>query len=247
MDSAGSGREGGDVERTKDKTRSRLVVLLGALGALAIVLAAAGVVLLFSHARFKQPSGSMWPTFEVGTTFTADRFDRKPARGAVIVFKFPERPEQLFDKRVIAMPGDKLEVRGQTVLLNGWEVPKCRVGTASYAEAGEGTVHTGELFVEWLGAAVYLVFHDADGLSASEQGPYHAKPGEHLVLGDNRNNSHDSRMWWGGQGGGVPEANVVGRARTPDVPALPPGSEGLRGALDACLAKKPAQTEPPPP
>ncbi|MBX3200498.1 MAG: hypothetical protein KF894_20340 [Labilithrix sp.] len=52
-------------------------------------------------------------------------------------------------------------------------------------------------------------------------------------------------MWWGGQGGGVPAKNVVARARTLEVPALPPGSESLRDALEACLAKRPAQTEPP--
>ncbi|MCW5833740.1 MAG: signal peptidase I [Labilithrix sp.] len=230
-----------------DKKRSRVVVLLAAVGALGILLAAAGVVALLAYAPYKQPSGSMWPTFQRGTTFTASRFDRSPTRGAVIVFEYPERPEQLFDKRVVAMPGDRLEVRGRTVLVNGWEVPTCLVGAASYADPFDGEARAGDLLVEWLGAATYLVFYDAEAPAGERRGPYQAKADEYWVLGDNRDNSHDSRMWWAGQGGGVPAKNVVARARTRDVPELPPGNESLRPALDACLAKRPAQTEPPPP
>ncbi|OJY15334.1 MAG: signal peptidase I [Myxococcales bacterium 68-20] len=247
MDTVGARSErvaGEDVQSKRTRSLGALLALVGALAVLAVV---AGVVLLLSHARYKQPSASMWPTFEMGSTFTASRLDRTPVRGSVIVFEYPERPEQLFDKRVVAMPGDTLEIRGDAVIVNGWEVPKCRVGTASYADAIDDTTRTGDLFVEWLADASYLVFYDRQALLSDRQGPYKAKEGEYWVLGDNRANSHDSRMWWDGQGGGVPAKNVVARARTPDVPTLPLGSESLQGALDACLAKKPSETRPPAP
>ncbi len=251
MDPAGARGEQlegeGVQSENKSKKKRRLGAVLVAVGALAVLVVVAGVVLLATHAPYKQPSGSMWPTFEMGTTFAATRLDRTPVRGSVIVFEYPERPEQLFAKRVVAMPGDTLEIRGDAVIVNGWEVPKCRVGTASYADALEGTTHTGDLFVEWLADVSYLVFYEPQVLMAELQGPYHAKAGEYWVLGDNRANSHDSRMWWGGQGGGVPAKNVVARARTPDVPTLPPGNESLQGALEVCLAKKPGETRPPAP
>ena len=87
-------------------------------------------------------------------------------------------------------------------------------------------------------------------------------------MGDNRNNSHDSRMWYGGQGGGVPFENIRGRAlfvwlSVPDSgldfarigapvmgkPRLPAAMKGLEPALEKCLRDRPplAQTTPPPP
>ncbi len=69
------------------------------------------------------------------------------------------------------------------------------------------------------------------------------------MLGDNRNNSHDSRMWNMGQGGGVPFGNTLGRLRGHEVPELPANAEGaaaLAPAIADCLAKRPSQTTPPP-
>ena len=96
------------------------------------------------------------------------------------------------------------------------------------------------------------------------QGPYFAKPGEVWVMGDNRNNSHDSRMWFGGQGGGVPFENIRGRALfvwlsvsdsgvdwsrefAPVMgrPRVPPAAKGLEPQLEQCLRNRPAVTNPP--
>lgn len=165
---------------------------------------------------FKVPSGAMIPTIAVGDHLFVDKAvyrGRAPKRGEVFVFKFPERPEQDFVKRAIAVAGDKLEVRGGHPVINGWEVPSCSVGTYRYTEQMDGSAHEGELLVEFLEASAYLVFLDRAAPATETQGPYRAGPDETWVMGDNRNNSHDSRMWFGGNGGGVPASHVKGRAR----------------------------------
>jgi signal peptidase I len=215
-----------------------------------------------------------------------------PKRGDVIVFAFPEHPEQDFIKRVIAVGGDKLEAKNGHPWINGWEVPSCRVGPYAYTDGGPeaiGTHHEGEFFVEYLGEEAYLTFYDHAGDTFPEyQGPYvvprqgdactpnvHTcgadgkEPGQVWVMGDNRNNSHDSRRWFGGQGGGVPYENIRGRALfvwlsisdngfdwsrlgAPVMgrPRLPKGlAPQIQVALDKCLADRPPidKTTPPEP
>jgi signal peptidase I len=233
---------------------------------------------------FKIPSGSMIPTLQVGDHIFVNKFSYGPAipwthkrlwsnmppkRGDVMVFAYPEHPEQDFIKRVIAVEGDKLEAKNGHPVINGWEVPFCKVGTYSYSDADSlSTRHEGELDVEFLGEEAYLTFYDrAQGMFPEYQGPYLAKKGEVWVMGDNRNNSHDSRMWWGGQGGGVPFENIKGRALfvwlsisdtgmdwsrlgAPVMgrPRLPPAMRAaLQASLDKCLAERPPldKTSPP--
>ena len=216
---------------------------------------------LFVVEAFKVPSGAMIPTIAVGDHLFVDKSvrGRVPRRGEVFVFKYPEHPEQDFIKRAIAISGDKLEVRNGHPLLNGWEVPSCRVGSYRYTEAIDESAHDGELFVEFLEASAYLVFFDNSAPVADVQGPYYARNDEVWVMGDNRNNSHDSRVWYGGAGGGVPASHVKGRARliwlSPGashqgvdlaVDPVAPSPE-LAAPLATCLAQRPslAKTTPP--
>jgi signal peptidase I len=237
-------------------------------GVIAAVLAAF-FTRAFVMEAFKMPAASMSPTLAVGDhIFVSKGLWTKipPARGNVIVFAFPEHPEQDFIKRVIAVPGDTLAIKNGHPVLNGWTVPSCRVGAWSYSDWESSVVplHDGDLFVEFLGDQSYLTFYDRDaGTFTQQQGPYVVKAGEVWVLGDNRNNSHDSRMWFGGRGGGVPYANVRGRAlfvwmsvgeRGLDwsreglaihEPTLPASARSLKEQLDACLKQRPSQTLPP--
>ena len=252
------------------ETRTTALVLFlafGIVGAIAVRVVARA----FLVEAFKVPSGAMIPTILVGDHLFVDKSvyrRREPRYGEVMVFAFPEHPEQDFIKRVVALPGDQLDVKDGHPVLNGWAVPFCKLGHWEYEEAENPGKHEGDLDVEFLGDQAYLTFYDASaGAFTERQGPYHAKPGEYWVMGDNRNNSHDSRMWFGGVGGGVPRDLLRGRAlfvwlsvgaggvehaRTGQPvhgPTLPRGAESLQPALDACLKSRPplGQTTPPPP
>ncbi len=195
---------------------------------------AVGVALLlraFVVEAFKIPSGSMLPTLQIQDHIFVNKFrygptvpytrsrlfqDLPPERGDVVVFETPDpsphNEGQDFIKRVIALPGDTLDVDGGHPIINGWRVPSCSVGEYEFQESGGpfGS-KSGELVVEYLGEATYLTLYE-DSRSDGRQGPYVVKPGEVWVLGDNRNNSSDSRAWFGYKGGGVPFANIKGRA-----------------------------------
>jgi signal peptidase I len=244
-------------------------------------LIAVGVALLlraFVVEAFKIPSGSMLPTLQIqdhifvnkfayGPTipFTKTRLydGLPPKRGDVMVFEYPDpnpRTErQDFIKRVMALPGDTLEVMDGHPKINGWEVPHCKVGRYLGAE----------LFVEYLSDYSYLATFE-EGARRGKEGPYVAKPGEVWVMGDNRDNSHDSRAW--SHGGGVPFANIKGRAmfvwlsfnesdsflgrvtwdrlftNVMGTPRLPKGApEEVLNRIQTCLAQRPQVTLPPDP
>jgi signal peptidase I len=217
----------------------RLLIGGGSLGSLMGV----GLGLVFGVHNL--PSASMWPTLPAGERIFTTRLAKQPFRGVVLVFHHPEHREQLFAKRVVGLAGDVVSVKGGEVTINGWTVPRCMVGRASYAEAGGDGRHEGTLFVEHLGLASYLVFEEKGALA--EPGEWKVAAGEYFVLGDNREGSHDSRMWFGGKGGGVPLEGTTGRIVGHETAELPRGAEDLAPALATCLAQRPAQTDPPPP
>ncbi len=264
----------------REYLESIFVAVCVALGLRALVIEA-----------FKIPSGSMIPTLQVGDhifvnkflygpaiPFTQSRFWTRmpPERGDVIVFAYPEKLEQDFIKRVITIPGDVLEAKNGHPWINGWEVPHCFVGIYSYSESSAESEmpsslqrHEGDLFVEYLGDKTYLTLYDhATGGYSDHQGPFRAKAGEVWVMGDNRNNSHDSRMWWNYKGGGVPFENIRGRAlivwlstfegnndlsrlgtNVMGHPRLPADMKNLEPAMEKCFRERPpvSQTTPPPP
>jgi len=244
----------------------RVVALVAASIALALMTRAWLVELR------KVRSSSMMPTLTPGDLMLVRKWGFAtnplraaplPERGQPILFETPDpnvrELEPALFKRVVGLPGDVLTVeRGQPVI-NGWRVPRCNVGLTSLALPTLNAPLGGALVVEWLGNATYLTLSE---LAASDpmQGPYTVKSGEIWVLGDNRNNSSDSRSWFGGKGGGVPLDDVLGsptwtlfnglghtelRLQRVALPVLPAGSSELAAAFARCLAQKPAQTLPP--
>lgn len=252
-----------------------------------IAVAVALVLRAFVVEAFKIPSESMLPTLQVQdhifvnklaygppVPLTDWRLFRRlpPKRGDVMVFRYPVDPQQDFIKRVIALEGDTLEVRSGHPWINGWEVPHCKVGELQ--SGGDQGWKRGTLYVEFLGDYAYLtLFEGGDNDYESRrddfiaEGPYRVAPGEVWVLGDNRNNSSDSRAWNHRAGGGVPYAlikgkamfvwlsfgpnggfnrllhNVMGQPRLPK----PQESPALLKGIEDCLSKRPSITLPPPP
>ncbi|OGP52646.1 MAG: signal peptidase I [Deltaproteobacteria bacterium RBG_13_52_11] len=160
---------------------------------LIIALVIALFVRTFVVQAFKIPSGSMEPTLLVGDHILVNKFMygiripligkkvfplSKPRRGDVIVFIFPNDRSKDFIKRVIGLPGEKVEIRERKIYINDRLI-----------EDPWG------VFSSW-------------GLSAGDNyGPKEVPPGFLLVLGDNRDNSQDSRYW-----GFVPLDDVLGKA-----------------------------------
>ncbi|MEO8681209.1 MAG: signal peptidase I, partial [Vicinamibacterales bacterium] len=125
-------------------------------------------------------------------------------RGDVLVFKFPEEPDRDFIKRVIGLPGDTLELKNQTILING--MPLVEPYTHYLLPpAGEGETETLDL--------------------RRKYGPVTVPPEHYFMMGDNRDDSQDSRYW-----GFMPQSYVKGRAlfiywsfETPEDGSAPPG------------------------
>jgi signal peptidase I len=275
-----------------------------------IAVAVALLLRAFVVEAFKIPSPSMVPTLQVGDHIFVNKSaygpmvpwtntrvlpHLPPRYGDVIVFQFPEKPDQDFIKRVVALPGDKLEALDGRPIINGWRPPECRVGVYKHTWGDSSlSQHGGELFVEYLGAEAFLTFFDhamsaatsisdrrsckldsdcepgllcRASLCGDHQGPYVVKPSEVWVMGDNRHNSHDSRGWWEGKGGGVPYDYIKGRAliiwmswppqgmawdrlgiTVMGKPKIPPDQAAtLQPAIDKCFRERPPLSETTPP
>ncbi len=159
--------------RTKSTVREYAEAIL-------IALALALFVRTFVIQAFKIPSGSMKDTLLVGDHILVNKFIywfRDIERGDVIVFRFPRDEWRDFIKRVIGLPGDEVLVRGTRVYIN-CKTPdqpgRCRPLTEPYASYRPNGRALGP---------------------PSEKFPFRVPEGSYLVLGDNRNNSQDSRYW----------------------------------------------------
>lgn len=237
-----------------------------------------GVALLlrgFVLEAFKIPSGSMIPSLQIDDHIFVNKLaygplfpwskvrlwkSLPPKRSDIIVFAYPENPDQDFIKRVVGLPGDRVEVRSGHPIINGFPIPFCKVGKYSFADGERSVQRDADLFVEYFDDRAFLVLYEGD--RNGDFGPYTVKPNEVFVLGDNRNNSHDSRAWFG-RGGGVPFENIRGRAmvvwmssRAPDriglsvmgAPRLPKELRAELGpGLEKCLRERPTKTSPPEP
>jgi signal peptidase I len=168
---------------------------------------------------FRIPSGSMIPTLLVGDFILVNKYtygiripviNRKvieigePQRGDIVVFRYPLDPSTPFIKRVIGLPGDRVAYRGKRVYINGREVDASLVGT--YVGMRSAAPHTGsQLIEEDLGDVRHQIILTPG--TRSKDAEYRVAEGHYFVLGDNRDNSRDSRYW-----GMVPDENLIGKA-----------------------------------
>jgi signal peptidase I len=192
------------------------------------------VVRSFVVEPFKIPSGSMVPTLLVGDFILVNKFEygirlpitntkitegRTPARGDVVVFRYPKDESVDYIKRVIGLPGDTVAYEDKKLTINGKPVPE----TAQPDYFDDERIGYAKQFVEDLGGRRNAILNNpqvppfvigADDFPYRDNCVYNAQgvtckvpPGHYFMMGDNRDNSADSRYW-----GFVPDNNIVGRA-----------------------------------
>lgn len=176
------------------------------------------VIRSFIAEPFRIPSGSMLPTLHIGDFILVNKFSYgvrlpvlhtkivemgKPKRGDVVVFRFPKNPKVDYIKRVVGLPGDKVGYFNKTLYIND------KMITQNAKEKGEqiaALVPTENILsFERLGEFGHDIL--TKPTPQVVEGETIIPEGEYFVMGDNRDNSNDSRFW-----GTVPEGNLVGQA-----------------------------------
>jgi signal peptidase I len=188
----------------------------------------------FLFEPFKIPSGSMIPTLVVGDLILVNKFhygirlpvinkkivaNHEPQRGDVVVFRYPIDPRVDYIKRVVGVPGDEVSYLNKELRINGQPVPTRRLPD----EYDDESLGYRQRLAEKLGSAEHLVqrrpdmqpftgphyeFKFKDNCRYSAEGVVCKVPaGHYFAMGDNRDNSEDSRYW-----GFVPDENLVGKA-----------------------------------
>ena len=183
---------------------------------------------------FKIPSGSMIPTLLIGDFILVNKFAYgirlpvanvkiidigNPKRGDVMVFRYPSDPSLDYIKRVVGLPGDRIEYRNKELSINGKQVPRQQLGDYEsrerlqyfprYLERFDGTEHEIILEKEAPGfISRSMDFGHSGNCDYNSGGLACTVPaGHYFMMGDNRDNSSDSRVW-----GFVPDGNIVGKA-----------------------------------
>ena len=210
-----------------------------------LVLGAFVFARLFLFHLYTIPSGSMKPTLLVGDFLVVSKvsygfsnhnipfsprlisgriWGSAPQRGDIVVFRPPHDPNTDFIKRVIGLPGDRIQVKNGILLINGKAVEKTPAGKFDTVECGRVFDRCWPVsfkrFEETLpnGVKHYTVYQSGGGRGDTTQ-EFEVKPGTYFMLGDNRNASEDSRFWQCEANDGkfdacplVPAENLVGRA-----------------------------------
>ena len=201
------------------------------------VLAAVLLFRSFIAEPFRIPSGSMMPTLRVGDFILVNKFayglrlpvfhtkivsTGEPRRGDVVVFRYPLNPSEDYIKRVIGLPGDTIQIRGERIYINGKLVPTQLVGPyqggygreSRLLEANGAMVYREELGAHTNDIAEMPQVYESGTYQTptchfanTHEGTCKVPPHSYFVMGDNRDNSADSRFW-----GFVPQRNLVGKA-----------------------------------
>ena len=222
-----------NIQTAQDKIRAQPWWLDWTAGLFPVILV---VFLLrsFLFEPFKIPSGSMIPTLMIGDLILVNKFHygvrlpvinqkitegTPPARGDVMVFRYPPRPSQDYIKRVVGIPGDEVAYLNKKLIING--KPLTKNSLPDFFD--DDNMHYSKQFEELLGVKPHRLLNEetqpafVSGASDFEfkqncnysiEGVVCKVPaGHYFMMGDNRDNSLDSRYW-----GFVPDKNIVGKA-----------------------------------
>jgi len=164
---------------------------------------------------FRIPSGSMIPTLNIGDFILVNKFSygvrvpvvnklvlgsSNPERGDVVVFRYPPDPNVDYIKRIIGLPGDHIVYREKVLYVNNKPINRSFISQYT----GPGEVRANEHHEDLAGVEHNILLKPG---YLSPEGEYVVPEGEYFVMGDNRDNSRDSRVW-----GTVPDENLVGKA-----------------------------------
>ena len=161
---------------------------------------------------FSIPSGSNLPSLLVGDRIAADIREPgvMPDRGDMVFFKYPHDTSVTYVKRLVGLPGDRIRIEHGQLSINGQPVPREAAGPFVSDDFGIRTSF--QRYIEVLPTGRrYSILHATDSGEFENTPEYHVPPGTFFVLGDNRDNSVDSRMTMVGY---VPLANLIGRGGT---------------------------------
>lgn len=187
--------------------------------AIAMAMAIAMAVRAFVVEPFKIPSGSMIPTLLVGDYLFVSKFaygyrvpftqtrlfmGDGPQRGDVAVFEYPRDPSKDYIKRIVGLPGDRIVYRGKRLYINNVPVTYQPQGEYRYQNV-RGSMEETVLFSEQLGEVSHPILVQSSFMDGYTDQV--VPPGHYFVMGDNRDNSNDSRAW-----GFVPAHRLVGKA-----------------------------------
>lgn len=196
---------------------------------IAVILAL--LIRTFLYEPFNIPSGSMKPTLEIGDylfvskpSYGYSRYSfplglapiqgrmmgKLPERGDVIVFKLPTNTRIDYIKRLVGLPGDTIQVRSGRLYINGEIVDREPVGLKKIKDDDEGEQTMMEYIETLPGGVMHHIYEESDEEPLDDTGLYVVPEGHYFMMGDNRDNSQDSRVSYAV--GYVPYENIVGRA-----------------------------------
>ena len=188
----------------RSRRKSKKPVWREYLEAILWALILALIIRTWAVQAFKIPSGSMKPTLLIGDHLLVSKSSYgiklpfsdtvlvpigDPERGDIVVFRFPEDRSKDFIKRIIGLPGDKIEVRNKEVYINGKRIQD-----------------------KWAHYTDRVILDRNSGQPRDFFGPVEVPADHYFVMGDNRDESYDSRFWFGNKGGFVPRDDILGKA-----------------------------------
>ena len=181
------------------------------------VIVAVLILRSFVAEPFRIPSGSMIPTLLVGEFILVNKFSYglrdpvfhhefvkgdRPARGDIVVFRWPNDPSVDFIKRIVGLPGDRVAYKDKVLYLNGEAQVQTADGVYAAPKLPGGTAYR---LSESMAEHPHHIIVNPD--EPARDFEMTVPPGEYFAMGDNRDGSFDSRGW-----GTVPERNLVGKA-----------------------------------
>lgn len=210
-------------------TRSEII---GNIKSIAFAIILAMIFRSFLYEPFHIPTGSMKPGLLVGDYLFVSKYSygysryslpfgpniidsriffNSPERGDVVVFKLPKDNSTNYIKRLIGLPGDKIQVKNGILYINGKEIERKDAGTFTDSSSDGSHKKIIRQYEEILPNGVsYLVIDEISGGIADNTAIFEVPQGHYFFMGDNRDNSEDSRF---ADVGYVPEINLMGKAQ----------------------------------